>query len=168
MRKIRAFKRREKCNAIIVSNLLGQETDRNEIAAAVPNDHTTQMLALTFMLDNIGGVFSDPVKHIGDLLIAGQGDACIAGIGCIENETAIGAGQPVQSEDILMLLQESLYLGLLPAPTLSQILQSQKNSVFAVLTNRSKKKKTHFWGPWIPCGTKDQEMRRILRIYSIV
>ena len=46
MRKIRAFKRREKCNAIIVSNLLGKETDRKQIAAAVPNDHTTQMLAL--------------------------------------------------------------------------------------------------------------------------
>ena len=92
MRKIRAFKRREKCNAIIVSNLLGKQADRKEIAAAVPNDHTTQMLTLTFMPDNTGGVFSDLVKHIGDLLIAGQGDACIAGIGCIENEAAIGAG----------------------------------------------------------------------------
>ena len=124
MRKIRAFKRREKCNAIIVSNLLGNETDRKEIAAAVPNDHTTQMLALTFMPDNIDGVFSDPVKHIGDLLIAGQRDSCIAGIGCIENETAIGAGEPVQSEDILMLLQESPYLGLFPVPALSQFFQS--------------------------------------------
>ena len=92
MRKIRAFKRREKCNAIIVSNLLGNETDRKQIAAAVPNDQTTQMLTLTFMPDNIGGVFSDLAKHIGDLLIAGQGDTCIAGIGCIENETAVGAG----------------------------------------------------------------------------
>ena len=92
MRKIRAFKRREKCNAIIVSNLLDKEADRKQIAAAVPNDHTAQMLALTSMPDNIDGVFSDPVKHIGDLFIAGQRDACIAGIGCIENETAIGAG----------------------------------------------------------------------------
>ena len=161
MRKIRAFKRREKCNAIIVSNLLGQETDRNKIAAAVPNDHTTQMLALTFMPDNIDGVFSDPVKHIGDLLIAGQGDACIAGIGCIENETAVGAGQPVQSEDILMLLQESPYLGLFPAPTLSQVFQSQKNSGFTVLANRSKKKKTHCADPSIRCGTKDPAMHQL-------
>ena len=45
---------------------------------------TTQMLALTFMPDNIGGIFSDLAKHIGDLLIAGQGDACAAGIGSPE------------------------------------------------------------------------------------
>ena len=88
MRKIRAFKRREKCNAIIVSNLPDKEADGKEIAAAVPNDHTTQMLALAFMPDNLGGVFSDLAKHIGDLLIAGQRDSCIAGIGCIEIETA--------------------------------------------------------------------------------
>ncbi len=45
----------------------------------------------------------------------------------------------VDDEDVRVLLQEPPYLGLLPAPTLSQILQSQKNSVFAILTNRSKK-----------------------------
>ena len=31
------------------------------------------MLALTFIPDNIDGVFSDLAKHIGDLLITGQG-----------------------------------------------------------------------------------------------
>ena len=63
-------------------------------------------------------------------------DLFAAGIERIENETAIRAGKAVQSENVLLLLQESPHLGLFPAPALSQGFQSEKNPVFTVLANR--------------------------------
>ena len=74
-----------------------------------------------------------------NILNCWQKDLLITGIELIENKTAERAGEAVQSEDVLVLLQEPPYLGFLPAPALSQGFQSKKNSVLAVLANRSKK-----------------------------
>ena len=74
-----------------------------------------------------------------NLLSCWQKDLLITGIELIENETAIRAWEAVQSEDVLVLLQEPPYLGFLPAPALSQCFQSKKNSVLAVLKKKKKK-----------------------------
>jgi hypothetical protein len=115
----------------------GENTDGSEIPAAVPHDHAAHVLAKRAAPDTSLSATMNIGQDAINILNCWQKDLLITGIELIENETAIRGGEAVQSEDVLVLLQEPPYLGLLPAPALSQGFQSKKNSVFAVLANRS-------------------------------
>ena len=58
-----------------------------------------------------------------------------AGVLCIENQAAVGAGQLAQREDIPMLLEEPPHFRLFPAPSSAEFFQSQCRAIAGKLDN---------------------------------
>ena len=95
---------------------------------AVDGDHAIELLVVRAAKMHILPQESYPVQDARNFPIRWHGRTR-AGILCIENQAAAGAGQLAQREGIPMLLEEPPHLRLFPAPSDAEFFQSKCRAI---------------------------------------
>ena len=119
---------------LILDNPIPQSLDH---PSALPCHIPVQPLVVGASGAGIPGTAADQLQYLHDQLLGGTGVFLAAGVVQIEDDAAIGTGQPGQTEGVGILAEEPPDLGLLPAPAIAQGLQSQHGAVLAKLDGRS-------------------------------